>query len=86
MSEVVKQVGSNRYGPGLLSTAGGLIFAGDNQGIFTALDARSGKPLWHFSTGEKITASPIAYSVMGNEYIALASGPNVIVFGLPDRK
>jgi alcohol dehydrogenase (cytochrome c) len=81
-----KQVGSNRYGPGLLSTAGGLIFAGDNQGIFTALDARSGKPLWHFSTGEKITASPIAYSVLGNEYVALASGPNVIVFGLPDRK
>ena len=81
-----KQVGSNRYGPGLLSTAGGLLFAGDNQGVLTALDARSGKPLWHFSTGEKITSSPMAYSVMGSQYIALISGPNVIAFGLQDSK
>jgi alcohol dehydrogenase (cytochrome c) len=81
-----KQIGSNHYGPGLLSTAGGLLFAGDNQGVLTALDARGGKPLWHFSTGEKITASPMAYSVLGNEYVTLISGPNVIAFGLPDRK
>jgi alcohol dehydrogenase (cytochrome c) len=81
-----KQIGSNHYGPGLLSTAGGLLFAGDNQGVLTALDARSGKPLWHLSTGEKITASPMAYSVAGNEYVTLTSGPNVIAFGLPDHK
>jgi alcohol dehydrogenase (cytochrome c) len=80
-----KQIGSNHYGPGLLSTAGGLLFAGDNQGVLTALDARSGKPLWHLSTGEKITASPMAYSVAGNEYVTLVSGPNVIAFGLPDH-
>ncbi len=77
-----KQIGSNRYGPGLLSTAGGLLFAGDNQGYLTAFDARNGKPLWHFSTGEKITASPMAYSVTGDEFVALMSGPNVIAFGL----
>ncbi|MGD1093129.1 MAG: PQQ-binding-like beta-propeller repeat protein [Bryobacteraceae bacterium] len=58
-----KQIGSNHYGPGLLATAGGLLFAGDNQGILTALDARAGKALWHFNTGDKITASPMAYSV-----------------------
>jgi alcohol dehydrogenase (cytochrome c) len=81
-----KQIGSNHYGPGLLSTAGGLLFSGDNQGVLTALDARGGKALWHFSTGEKITASPMAYSVLGNEYITLVSGPNVITFGLSDRK
>jgi hypothetical protein len=32
-----KQIGSNHYGPGLLSTAGGLLFARDNQGVL---------PLW----------------------------------------
>jgi alcohol dehydrogenase (cytochrome c) len=79
-----KQIGSNRYGPGLLSTAGGLLFAGDNQGILTAHDAIAGKPLWHFSTGEKITAAPMAYGINGHEYIALISGPNVIAFGLPE--
>ena len=81
-----KQIGSNHYGPGLVSTAGGLLFAGDNQGIFTALDAKSGKPLWHFNTGEKITASPIVYSAQGNEFVAVMAGSNVIAFGLPDRK
>ena len=38
-----KQVGSKRYGAGVLSTAGGLVFAGDDQGVLTALDAKSGK-------------------------------------------
>ncbi len=79
-----KQIGSNHYGPGLLSTAGGLLFAGDNQGALTAHDAKTGKPLWHFNTGEVMTSSPIAYSVQGNEYIAIVSGSNVIAFGLPD--
>ncbi len=80
-----KQIGSYHYGPGLLSTAGGLIFAGDMQGFLTAHDARTGKPLWHFNTGDIITASPMAYSVHGNEYVALISGSNVVAFGLPDR-
>ena len=39
-----KQVNSRHYGAGLVSTAGGLIFAGDDQGFFTALDAESGEP------------------------------------------
>ncbi len=81
-----KQIGSNHYGPGVLSTGGGLVFAGDNQGMFTAHDAKTGKPLWHFNTGEKITASPMGYSVGDSQFIGLLSGPNVVVFGLPDRK
>jgi alcohol dehydrogenase (cytochrome c) len=81
-----KLIGSNHYGPGLLSTAGGLIFAGDNQGLFSALDARTGKSLWHFSVGEKISASPMAYAVDGKEYVAVLAGPNVVAFGLPDRQ
>jgi alcohol dehydrogenase (cytochrome c) len=79
-----KQIGSNHYGSGLLSTAGGLLFAADVQGGFTAHDAKTGKPLWHFNTGDIVTASPMAYSVQGREYIALISGSNVLAFGLPD--
>lgn len=78
------QIGSKRYGAGLLSTAGGLLFAGDDQGGFTALDARTGKPLWHFNTGQQITASPIAYSFKDKDYVAIAAGSNVVAFGLPD--
>jgi alcohol dehydrogenase (cytochrome c) len=80
-----KQIGSHHYGPGVLSTAGNLLFAGDLQGFLTAHDAKTGKPLWHFNTGDLITASPMAYSAQGDEYVALVSGSNVFAFGLPDR-
>ena len=36
---------------GVLSTAGGLVFSGIEEGNFYALDAKSGKPLWQFPTG-----------------------------------
>jgi alcohol dehydrogenase (cytochrome c) len=79
-----KQISSRSYGAGLLSTAGGLIFAGDDQGIFTAHDARTGKPLWHFNTGQKIHASPMSYNFRGKQYIAVAAGSNIVAFGLYD--
>lgn len=39
------QVNCKRYAAGLMSTAGGLLFAGDDQGFLTALDAKTGKAL-----------------------------------------
>jgi alcohol dehydrogenase (cytochrome c) len=79
-----KQIGSRRYGAGLLSTAGGLLFAGDDQGFLTAHDARTGKPLWHFNTGQQISASPITYSFKGRQYVAIAAGSNVVAFALDE--
>jgi alcohol dehydrogenase (cytochrome c) len=38
---------------GVLSTAGGLVFAGTNQGDFLALDATTGKSLWRFQIGAR---------------------------------
>ena len=60
-----KQIGGKYYGPGLLSSAGGLVFAAGLQGYLTAHDARTGKDLWHFNTGDIITASPMAYGLSG---------------------
>jgi alcohol dehydrogenase (cytochrome c) len=77
------QVGSKHYGPGVVSTAGGLLFAGEQQGQFTALDAKSGKVLWHFNTGGLITAGPMTYMIDGKQYIAIGSYSNVMAFGLP---
>ena len=79
-----KPVGSNHYGPGLLSTAGGIVFAPEQFGQVTVLDAKSGKPLWHFNTGDLITASPITYSVDGDQFLAIASGTNVFAFALQE--
>ena len=78
-----RQVNSRHYGAGLVSTATGLIFAGDDQGFFTALDALTGDPLWHFNTGTRISASPISYAVKGRQYLAVCSGVNVVTFALP---
>jgi alcohol dehydrogenase (cytochrome c) len=48
-----------------------------------ALDARSGKPLWHFNTGAGVRAPPISYTFRGKQYIAVAAGPKMLTFKLP---
>jgi alcohol dehydrogenase (cytochrome c) len=68
---------------GVLSTAGGLVFTGDAEGNFIALDAATGKPLWHFQMGGAVYAAPIAFAVAGKEYVAIAAGSAVYAFGLP---
>jgi alcohol dehydrogenase (cytochrome c) len=67
---------------GVLSTAGNLVFSGTMQGNMYALDARTGKELWHFSGGDRIYAAPISYLVNGKQYISLAIGDNLIAFTL----
>jgi alcohol dehydrogenase (cytochrome c) len=69
--------------PGLLATGGNLVFTGDSEGYMIALDARTGKALWHFQTGAAIKAPPISYSLRGKQYIAVAAGPNMLSFKLP---
>ncbi|HKV73139.1 MAG TPA: PQQ-dependent dehydrogenase, methanol/ethanol family [Gemmatimonadales bacterium] len=68
---------------GLLSTGGGVVFGGTNEGQFFALDGQSGKPLWNFMTGGWINANPMSYAVDGRQYVAMASGPTLMVFALP---
>jgi alcohol dehydrogenase (cytochrome c) len=68
---------------GVLSTAGGLVFFGESSGGFAAVDARTGKYLWHFETNHAIKASPMTYAIGGRQYVAIASGPNILSFALP---
>jgi alcohol dehydrogenase (cytochrome c) len=69
---------------GMLATAGGLVFTGDGEGYLIALDARTGKPLWHFQTGGHIGAPPITYTLNGKQQIAIAAGSSIITFALPN--
>jgi PQQ-dependent dehydrogenase (methanol/ethanol family) len=68
--------------PGLMATAGGLVFYGDPNGAFAAADARDGKTLWHFATNVYMKASPMTFTVGGKQRVAVVAGPNVLVFGL----
>ncbi|MGD0478682.1 MAG: PQQ-binding-like beta-propeller repeat protein [Terracidiphilus sp.] len=68
---------------GVLTTSGGLVFFGESSGGFAAVDARNGKYLWHFETNHAIKASPMTFAIGGRQYIAIASGSNILSFALP---
>ncbi len=67
---------------GVLSTAGDLVFSGDNEGYFFALDAHTGELLWRRNIGGSVVAGPISYLSGGNQYISIAAGNAVFTFGL----
>jgi alcohol dehydrogenase (cytochrome c) len=68
---------------GVLHTAGGLVWSGNREGWFFALDARTGKPLWRFQTGGLIWSNPVSFAVDGRQVVAMAAGQALFVFGLP---
>jgi alcohol dehydrogenase (cytochrome c) len=59
---------------GVLTTGGGLVFAGTPEGEFNAYEAKSGKRLWSYQTGSGIVGSPMSFSIDGRQYIAVPSG------------
>jgi alcohol dehydrogenase (cytochrome c) len=73
----------NSWG-GVLSTAGGTVFFGEDSGALMAADASKGTPLWSFQTSQLWKASPMTYMFDNKQYIAIASGSNIIAFALPD--
>jgi PQQ-dependent dehydrogenase (methanol/ethanol family) len=67
---------------GVLATAGGLVFYTQPNGGFAAVDQRNGRPLWSMPTNVRMKASPMTFMYRGNQYVAVAAGPNIICFGL----
>ncbi len=65
------------YGPwagGVLATGGGLVFQGQADGGFRAIDDRSGQPLWSFDAQAPVLAPPISYSWKGRQYVSVIAG------------
>ncbi len=75
------QIGS--HAAGVLSTAGGVVFAASKDGNIMALDAVSGKILWHYQTGAAMRSSPMSYAVDGKQYVAISNDAALLVFNLP---
>jgi alcohol dehydrogenase (cytochrome c) len=67
---------------GVLGTAAGIVFAGSDEGYLIALDAKTGKALWRYQTGDKIRSSPISYSIDCQQRIALSTNSSLVTFGL----
>jgi PQQ-dependent dehydrogenase (methanol/ethanol family) len=69
------------HGNGILTTATDLLFIGQPDGNVLALDAKDGDELWRFQTGAAISASPVAYEIDGEQYIAVYAGGTGIPYG-----
>jgi len=69
---------------GVMSTASGLVFYGENSGSFMGVDAANGKILWQFPTNQVWKASPMTYMFDNKQYVAIAVGTDIVSFGLPD--
>jgi alcohol dehydrogenase (cytochrome c) len=67
---------------GTLATASGLLFYCDDQDRFAAADAATGTPLWNFGMNSVWRASPMTYEFDGRQHVAIASGSNIVSFGL----
>ena len=67
---------------GALSTAGGLVFAGDSDGNFIALDGRTGKDLWHVQLGAAIYSTAITYRLDGKQYVVIPAGSGLFAFAI----
>ena len=61
---------------GAVTTAGGLVFIGKNNGELVAYDVESGKELWHFQTGAGANTTVTPFEDEGEEKIAIYAGGN----------
>ena len=68
---------------GVLSTAGGVIFAADKERLM-AVDSSSGVPLWHFDAGGAIDAAPVSYLGGGLQYVAVVADRTLLAFALDE--
>ena len=82
--EIPQVSGQTTASAGVLSTASGVVFFGENSGSFMAADAANGKVLWQFNTNSVWRASPMTYMFDNKQYVVIAAGQEILAFGLPD--
>lgn len=58
----------------LMTTGGGLLFAGDGHGRFRAMDQWTGEILWEVNLGSPVTGYPVTFEAGGHQYVAVATG------------
>jgi alcohol dehydrogenase (cytochrome c) len=68
--------------PGLLTTAGRLLFANDGGGNFVAYDPATGKPLWHAGLSMNTTNGPQTFMLDGRQFVVVGAGDTLYAFAL----
>jgi alcohol dehydrogenase (cytochrome c) len=72
----------NYSSSGVLTTGGGLLFAGEKQ-RFVALDSTTGRELWHYETTAPMAASPVTWADARGQHVGILAGDSLLTFSLP---
>lgn len=67
---------------GMLTTAGKLLFTGDNAQHLLAYDPADGKILWHAGLTANVSNGPITYMLDGQQYLVVGAGDSLYAFTL----
>ena len=57
-----------------MSTAGGVVFVGDLDRRFRAVDVKTGTVLWETRLGTSVQGFPLTFSIDGKQYVAVTTG------------
>jgi len=61
--------------PGVLATAGGLVFAGGGDVAFHAVDVSTGAEMWHVAVPRRANGTPMTYrAANGRQFVVIATG------------
>ena len=83
--EVLQTGPANTWG-GVLATVTGLVFYCDDSGAFASVSAKTGEPLWDMQLNASWHSSPMTYTAKGKQYIAIATGSEIVSFALPQPR
>jgi alcohol dehydrogenase (cytochrome c) len=78
----ISELAGGLSGPGILTTAGKLLFTGDYSGNLIAYDPASGGILWHFRMPAPLSNGPETYMLDGRQYVVVGAGDTLYTFTL----
>lgn len=73
MEEVWNYQQRASFHTGTMSTAGNVVFVGDLDRRFKALDVTSGEVLWETRLGTAVQGHPVSFAIDGKQYIAVTA-------------
>jgi alcohol dehydrogenase (cytochrome c) len=78
--------GQGNTGPGILTTAGGLLFTGSNGANLVAHDPATGRILWHQRLTRAVSNGPSTWMLDGAQYLVVGAADTLYAFRLPSER